>query len=381
MPEPDLFAEANRQLIICNACRYCEGYCPVFRAIEVRREFDRGDVLYLANLCHDCRACYYACMYTPPHEFAINIPKLMGDLRLAGYERWSWPGMLSRAFAKWGIAVLLGTLVGAAVIVAALFLAGPALFATHLGAGSFYQVIPYSVMVAGALALALYAAVVWIRGGTRFWSESAGALRRGGGLDALIAAFRSGLTLEHYRGGGPGCNYPAEHPSSVRRLYHVLTYAGFLSALISTTLAFFYQDLFRRFPPYPVWSAPVLFGAFGGIALMIGTAGLIWFKLGSDRAPAAGSDAMDYVFLLTLGLAALTGMLTLILRDSRDMGITLVVHLAFVAALFITAPYGKFVHALYRSLALVRYHAEHAPGRELLKAGHGTAAATGRVSS
>src|SRR5690242_5660220 len=182
MPEPDLFAEANRQLIICNACRYCEGYCPVFRAIEVRREFDRGDVLYLANLCHDCRACYYACMYTPPHEFAINIPKLMGDLRLAGYERWSWPGMLSRAFAKWGIAVLLGTLVGAAVIVAALFLAGPALFATHLGAGSFYQVIPYSVMVAGALALALYAAVVWIRGGTRFWSESAGALRRGGGL-------------------------------------------------------------------------------------------------------------------------------------------------------------------------------------------------------
>jgi hypothetical protein len=28
-------------------------------------------------------------------------------------------------------------------------------------------------------------------------------------------------------------------------------------------------------------------------------------------------------------------------------------------ALMLTLPYGKFVHALYRLLALVRYHGEH----------------------
>ena len=67
MVDTDLFAEANRQLVICNACRYCEGLCPVFRAIETRRDFGKGDVFYLANLCHDCRACYSACMFTPPH--------------------------------------------------------------------------------------------------------------------------------------------------------------------------------------------------------------------------------------------------------------------------------------------------------------------------
>ena len=39
-------------------------------------------------------------------------------------------------------------------------------------------------------------------------------------------------------------------------------------------------------------------------------------------------------------------------------GSLLILHLAMVAALFLTAPYGKFVHALYRSLALVKYHAE-----------------------
>ena len=98
MSELDLFQEASRQLIICNACRYCEGYCPVFRAIEIRRDFKQSDVFYLSNLCHDCRACYYACMYTPPHEFAINIPKILAEARIETYRRWSWPGFLARAF-------------------------------------------------------------------------------------------------------------------------------------------------------------------------------------------------------------------------------------------------------------------------------------------
>jgi citrate/tricarballylate utilization protein len=43
------------------------------------------------------------------------------------------------------------------------------------------------------------------------------------------------------------------------------------------------------------------------------------------------------------------------------MGSLLVLHLAMIAALFITAPYGKFIHFLYRSLALVRYYAEQEP--------------------
>src|SRR5579872_6277562 len=100
MADTDLFAEANRQLVICNACRYCEGLCPVFRAIETRRDFGKGDVFYLANLCHDCRACYYACMYSPPHEFQINIPRLMTDIRLTSYEQLSWPGLLARAYSS-----------------------------------------------------------------------------------------------------------------------------------------------------------------------------------------------------------------------------------------------------------------------------------------
>ena len=63
----ELVEEAQRVLAICNACRYCEGYCAVFPAMELRREFSATDLGYLANLCHGCQGCFYSCQYAPPH--------------------------------------------------------------------------------------------------------------------------------------------------------------------------------------------------------------------------------------------------------------------------------------------------------------------------
>jgi citrate/tricarballylate utilization protein len=65
-----------------NACRYCEGFCAVFPAMTQRLEFGKADINYLANLCHNCGACLHACQYAPPHEFAINVPKAMAEVRL-----------------------------------------------------------------------------------------------------------------------------------------------------------------------------------------------------------------------------------------------------------------------------------------------------------
>lgn len=360
MPGLDLIEEANRQLVICNACRYCEGYCPVFRAIETRRDFKQGDVFYLANLCHDCRACYYACMYTPPHEFAINIPEILAKSRMESYRRWSWPAFLGRAFRDRGVTVSLASAAAAMVAALAFFFISPGmLFSAHTSAGAFYEVVPYAAMVAGALLLSVYGILVWLRGGAQFWSETGEGAAGSGSLAELAAAVTAAFGLRYLKGGGPGCFYPSERPSGARRFYHALTFWGFLADLVSTTLAFFYQDLFHWMPPYALTSAPVIFGTLGGIALLVGTAGLIAIKLKSDRQPAAtGAYGMDYVFLVTLGLTALTGLLLLALRSTSAMGTLLVAHLACIAALFLSAPYGKFVHAVYRTLAIVRYEHE-----------------------
>ena len=38
-----------------------------------------GDLNYLANLCHQCGACYPDCQYSPPHEFNVNVPAGAGE--------------------------------------------------------------------------------------------------------------------------------------------------------------------------------------------------------------------------------------------------------------------------------------------------------------
>jgi len=55
-----LVAEGERVMTVCNACRYCEQYCPVFPAMEQRIAFGKADLVYLANLCHNCGECLYA---------------------------------------------------------------------------------------------------------------------------------------------------------------------------------------------------------------------------------------------------------------------------------------------------------------------------------
>jgi citrate/tricarballylate utilization protein len=233
------------------------------------------------------------------------------------------------------------------------------MFARHVGSGAFYQVIPYAAMVVGGMVLFVYGICVWVIGGIRFWSEANNNVSELTSLSTIAGAIVDALSLNYLRGGGPGCYYPKQRPSSVRRIYHSLTAWGFLSALASTSFAAVYQDVFHWLPPFRLTSAPVVFGTVGGVAMIIGSLGLLWFKLNSDKVPAGRfAPGMDYMFLVMLCLTSLSGLCTLVFRATSAMGTVLVVHLGLVAALFITAPYGKFVHVVYRFLALVKYRTE-----------------------
>ena len=64
--------------------------------------------------------------------------------------------------------------------------------------------------------------------------------------------------------------------------------------------------------------------------------------------------------MLLLWLTSATGLLLLAGRTLSIMAPLLVVHLGVVLALFVTLPYGKFVHGFYRLLALVQDAAEAA---------------------
>ena len=124
-------------------------------------------------------------------------------------------------------------------------------------------------------------------------------------------------------------------------------------------MATLYHYLLAREAPYAWWELPVGLGTLGGIGLVIGPIGLLMEKSKRDVALVdTDSTGMDAAFTLMLFLTALTGLALLAWRETSAMGPLLALHLGVVFALFITLPYGKFVHGLYRYAALVRYARE-----------------------
>src|SRR5512137_3163121 len=108
-------AEIARVMQICNACRYCEGFCAVFPAMTRRLEFPVADVHYLANLCHNCGACLHACQYAPPHEFAVNVPQAMARVRGQTYADYAWPPALGALYRRNGLTLSLALAAGLAL--------------------------------------------------------------------------------------------------------------------------------------------------------------------------------------------------------------------------------------------------------------------------
>ncbi|HXZ48150.1 MAG TPA: tricarballylate utilization 4Fe-4S protein TcuB [Usitatibacter sp.] len=362
LPLEELVAEAQRVLAICNACRYCEGYCAVFPALERRLEFDAADVHYLANLCHDCGACLDACQYAPPHEFALDFPAVMARVRAETYRKHAWPAALRGAFARNGVVVgtcVAASLAGAFGLIVAR--AGPERFlsAWSDAQGSFYALVPHGMLASVFGALFVFVLLALAVGFARFWR---GTGERAGGLLAPRAsgsAAHDALTLRYLDGGGDGCPYPDAKPSFARRRFHHLTFYGFLLCFAATCVAAVDHYALGWKAPYPFLSLPVLLGTAGGAGLVAGPLGLLRLKALRDPARAdRPATAMDVAFLLLLLATALTGLALLALRETRAMGAALAIHLAMVFALFATLPYGKLVHAVYRFAALARYHLE-----------------------
>jgi citrate/tricarballylate utilization protein len=361
MHATDALREAERQIGICNACRYCEGLCAVFPAMERRLSFTSGDLNYLANLCHSCGACFYDCQFASPHEFRVDVPSTLARVRTESYALYAWPRVFSTVFEKNGLAVS----VIAALSVAAFILGFVAmqdagvLFATHLGPGAFYRLMPHNVMVALFGAVFLYAIVASAMGLRAFWRDSADPSRPPADAVAIWRAARDAASLRYLDGGGAGCMNEDERPDDKRRFYHHLTFYGFLLCFASTVVATFYHYLLAREAPYPWHDLPVVLGTLGGIGIVWGPLGLLAAKQRRDTHLIDMSSAgMDVAFLVMLLLTGGTGLLLLALRATPAMGVLLALHLGVVFALFVTMPYGKFVHGLYRCAALVRYAQE-----------------------
>jgi len=342
-----LAAEARRQVEICNACRYCEGYCSVFPSLMRQKEFSDGDITHLANLCHNCRGCYYACQYTAPHEFALNLPAALAEVRQESWQRHAWPGAAARLFHENGVALAAALVAGIAALFATIKALGP-----YSGEG-FYSVLSHGAMVAifaPAFIFPLIAVAFALRS---YWRETgSGAVS----IAALGEAVRQAAVLRNLDGGqGQGCNFEREDRySDRRRLLHQMVMYGFLLCFASTSVATIMHYAFGFQAPYGFFSPPKLLGVPGGILLVLGCAGLAWLKTRAD--PNLGSRRVwggEMAFVLLLGFVGLSGLALYAATGTTLVSPLLAVHLGSVLSFFLLLPFTKMIHGFYRLWALV----------------------------
>jgi citrate/tricarballylate utilization protein len=349
-------SETARQLQICNACRYCEGFCAVFPAMTRRLSFGQADIHFMANLCHNCGACLHACQYAPPHDFAVNIPKAMAQVRGQTYAHYAWPAPLGQLYQRNGLTLSLALAAGLALF----------LWLAQKGAAvgpvdNFYSLFPHNLLVSLFAPVFLFAVLALSLGVRRFWKDITPATS-GAALTppAAAEATHDVLRLKYLDGGhGEGCNNEDDAFSQARRRAHHLTFYGFLLCFAATSVATLYHYALNLPAPYDLPSLPKLLGVVGGISLTIGTAGL--FKLKLQRHPEQGDATqkpMDLGFIALLFLISVSGLGLWLARGHASMPTWLAVHLGAVMALFATLPYNKFAHGIFRTASLLRHAVE-----------------------
>jgi len=355
--------EVQRVLQICNACRYCEGFCATFQSMTRRLDFNVADVHFMANLCHNCGACLHACQYAPPNEFGVNIPQAMAKVRLETYQTYAWPKQLGSIYQKNGLALTMLTSVAIILFLLSLQTSSTGLFNTNTDA-NFYAIFPHNslAMIFGSVFLVMVLALtLGVRG---FWRQvSTDPMMLGAAKDAT----HDMLILKNLGGGHQqGCNEADDAFSLWRKRFHHMTFYGFLLCFAATSVATLFHYFLGWEAPYSYTSLPVILGTVGGLGLIVGPIGLLYLNL--NRHPLHGDTAqkpMDLGFIASLLAISVSGIALLALRHTSFMGILLCIHLGFVMGFFLMMPYGKFAHGIFRSAALLKNAIEVRMGKSV----------------
>ena len=177
------------------------------------------DLTYLSNLCHNCNACYHGCQYIAPHEFDINIPKKMAEIRSSSYQQFAWPQRLSGLFEHSGLSTTLAVTLSILLIFSLLLVfKDPAtLVQAETGPGSFYRVITHQLMVISAGSTSMFALIAIGIGLWRFWRHCGWKTE----TNRLNYSFQK-CGQAHLSGGDQqeGCNDVDDSFSNHRRYFH-----------------------------------------------------------------------------------------------------------------------------------------------------------------
>ncbi len=289
-------------------------------------------------LCHQCNDCTVRCPRDARPGDAIQAMRSLA-IEALGAPRFM-ARLVGRAATTWPV------LLGLPVLFWALYIEVVNGFAIPRTPLVYADVVPQWMIYSVFLPAAAFAAVAAAVGARRCWAAfGAGAARSGGLLQGLGAVAWD--ILAHRRFG----TCTAARP---RQLGHLLLLWGFLGALLTTTLLGIVMDVFGVKTPLPQTHPIKILGNVSAVLLVVGVVWLALNRLANART-AGASRGFDLFFLTLVVLLIFSGVGAEIGRYALPVPFALaiyVLHLGMVLALFLTFPFSKFAHALYRTLAM-----------------------------
>ncbi len=353
------FKRGGHNAVKCYQCATCSSVCELAPA---NAPFPRKQVLMaqwgledqlMADpgpwLCHQCNDCSVRCprevnpgdMMAAVRAMAVqslSVPKIMG--RLTGNIRVSWPALIFLPIIFW--LVLLGATTGLEIPQV-----NPNLPALE-GRFHYEEFVPhYLIYGVYTTVTVLILGAMWISG-RKFWKLiGSGQERHGSFFSALIGAVVDIATHKKFAS--------CDHGVPKRRWGHFLVMWGFVGAAVTSGILVIYMYGFHLYPlPLDHWVKWL--GNISAVILVVGGVLLFANRLKIGDKLVGQTTASDRFFLMTVLGVIGTGVLTEGLRFVAIPPVVpcaiYVLHLGAVLTLFITLPYSKFAHILYRTLAM-----------------------------
>ena len=346
----------------CFNCGNCTAICPLSsdgnmfprRIIRYAQLGLRDKLLSSKELwmCYACGECTETCpRQAEPGEFMATARRYA----IANYDR-SGLAKLLLGSPLWSFLVM----VGLAAIIALFLFSGHGEMARD--SMRIFDFIPaplihdLGVAVMGVVFVAGLAGIIqMVRKLARATGFEAGIrLNR---LGAIWEAHTEVVSQKRYR---QGCETPEEQPKWYLRKWflHASMMYGFMG-LFAATILDYSLDLLGLKPtgtPVPLWYPIRLLGSLAGLLLVYGVTVMIVRRLRQRDASTKRSDFTDWSFLGMMWGAAITGFLleaSLYLPDPPIWGYWMVlVHVVLAMELVLLAPFTKFAHVVYRTVAL-----------------------------
>jgi len=302
-------------------------------------------------LCHQCTDCSERC----PRD--AKPGDVLQSLRATVIQYLAFPQAL-------------GKLVGNARVTWPLLLLGPWLFwvafifATgqmHVPDGPiiYEHFVPHWMLYVVFFPVAGWVSVsAWVSG-QRMWNlMGRGTERRGSFLGGLTAVLTD-VALHRSFGS---CTTVAS-----RRWGHLFLFWGFVGAAATSGLLIVGIYMLGDELPYPMTHPFKILGNVSAVLLVVGGVILLVSRFGSHRS-LIRTSAFDGFFIFVVGTVIVTGVVIEvgrldILPPAVAYGLY-TVHLGAVMTLFLTFPYSKFAHMVYRSLALTHQRLVVGAGNE-----------------